>query len=317
VGTEGERRKRSDGQPPEWADGAYVARIDGLEIARFGTRAGWRQVSGGVCFEDADGERVLRVEAADRGALCVAAPLVRPDRIGREAELELRALGLSGVSSGGPTPGLDPSAFLQAWRVQNAVAIARTLRDGEPRRSLPAAIHERVWRWNRARDAYFDRLSAVEMVPCAPGAVRLVAPQHDPVTVLTAVSWSDGAPIALPEVDLVLAVDGADSVPRAIPLVALLPWLERFPRREAGYLFGRSGVVHDAGLAHWIVDDDLPAEELMAALRTLGAVRTLEVLAPGEVLDREQVEPVRAHPSDPGTLVPGSPGFRRGAPPPG
>ena len=254
-----------------WAAGPGRARLD---------------PSGAATILDVDGEEVLRLVAGagPPGSLGpvgvrVSSPVLRPDRIGLAAALALAGLGI---------PDLDPARFLRGWRALNRVAVARAFADGGARRTLPAATHERIWRWNQACDAYADRLATVEMVACSPARVRLVAPQHDPVTVLTAVCWSDAAPVVLPEVDLVLVVDGPDAVPRAIPQVALRPLLARYPRREAGFVFGRNGRIHDAGLAHWIVDDDLPPEDLLDALRTLGGVRALEPLTPGEVLDRDR-----------------------------
>ncbi|MEZ4241405.1 MAG: hypothetical protein R3F59_35685 [Myxococcota bacterium] len=245
--------------------------------------AGWSAWPGGAERRDADGEVVLRAVAAPDGGWWWSAPVPGPARIGLEAEAILRASG----------PGVpDAAAFLARWERENADAVAALAADGRPRRALGREAGLRVWRWNRCLAAYAERLWAVELLPCTPVAVRLVAPQHDPVTTLTAVVWTEGEPVALPEADLLLAVDGPDAVPRAVPMVALRPWLDRLERRAASHQFGRGGVEWDAGLAHWIVDED-DAAALVGAVRELGAVRTLEPLWPREVLDRELLDAVR------------------------
>lgn len=204
------------------------------------------------------------------------------------------AFGLDVEEPGRAVGPLDPAEFLGAWRDRNAeVCGTRVGELDAPYGTLPRSANIAVWKWNKCREAYVERLATVEMLPCFPPAVRLVVPHGDRSTVLTAAVWMAGAPIVLPEVDLVLAVEAPDLAPRVIPAVALRPWLDRFPRREAGYHFGRSGVVHDCGLPHWIVDFEDPPTALVEALRSLGSRRRLVTVAPHEVLDRETVRIAR------------------------
>lgn len=232
--------------------------------------------------------------------LALEVPVLRPDPVGRQAAAEILALsrafdlGLTG----------DPCApaaelFLERWRAHNAEVHLGAVDGDVPLRALPAARNLAIWSWNRARDAYFDRLSSVETTACCPAPVRLVALHPEDATVLTAVTWVEAAPIALPDVDLVLAVGEGDSVTRVIPMVALQPLLERFPRREADHRFGRSGVVYEVGLAHWIVDYDLPPDDLVEALRALGTHRRLVPVGPDTVLDRELLDAGRPNRTTP------------------
>ena len=223
-----------------------------------------------------------------------------------EALVEAFALDLAGPTGAPPHGGgrFDPDRALLDWRERNTRACAeelRTRRTSEldaPPATLPRATHLAIWRWNRCLEAYGERLATVEMIPCVPSPVRLVVPHGDRTTVLTAVYWEAGAPLVLPEVDLVLAAEAPDLAPVVIPQVALRPWLDAFERREAGTRFGRSGVIHDCGLPHWIVDDVLPrsrvpsGEGLGDALRSLGSRRRLVPVGPHEVLDRETVRSV-------------------------
>lgn len=243
--------------------------------------------------------------------------LPRPGIAALVAEVEVQALvaafglGVFDPQPEGMADGIySREGFLRGWRSANAAAHRDLLRGRAdlPVPTLPAARNAAVVAWNRAREAYADRLAAVESLPCTVPPVMLLAPRGDERTVLTAVAWS-GEPTALPDVDLVLASapptvrDTPDPGPaRAIPLVALRPWLTAFERRPADHRFGRHGRSHVAGLLHWIADtdarpgdlaDDRPGR-LGEALRALGTVRPLDPVPRERVLDRETVDAARA-----------------------
>ena len=224
--------------------------------------------------------------------------LFLPETFALQALPELCALvdafSLDVVGADGEPAPFDPAAFLDAWRDANTHACGLQVDELDaPHGTLPRATNIAVWMWNRCRDAYGERLSTVEMLPCLAPPVRLMVPHGDRTTVLTAVIWTAASPIVLPEVDVVLAMESPELAPQVIPVVALRPWLDRFPHREAGHRFGRWGVVHECGLPHWIVDYDTPPTGLVEALRSLGSRRRLVTVAPHEVLDREMVRIAR------------------------
>ncbi|MEQ1504082.1 MAG: hypothetical protein ABMB14_17700 [Myxococcota bacterium] len=230
-------------------------------------------------------------------ALVFELDVERSDVFGREAEAEVRALSAAFD--------LAADGFLASWRAANAIACRSAV--DRPRRTLPAATNLAVWRWNAARDPYLDRLATIEMVPCVPPPVRLVAPPADATTVLTSVQWTGCTPIVLPEVDVVVVAD--ERATRAIPMVALRPWLEGFPHRPAGHAFGRSGVVYDAGLPHWLIDFDVAPDALADAVRTLGTPRRLVAVLADDVLDRESVARHHESGSGPRPVEPTSTGW--------
>lgn len=154
------------------------------------------------------------------------------------------------------------------------------LRAGPGRAPTEAPLPAAVRTWNDTRERYLERLGTVDGAACFPLPVFRVVPSDDPRAVLTAVEWTEGMPIALPEVDVVLAsVSGvfatpiAGRPPRVIPLVMLRPWLDRFPRLGPAHRFGLRGVEHDTGLVHWLLDYDVPPPGLLEALRTQGSER--------------------------------------------
>lgn len=262
-----------------------------------GTTASYRNDATGVAFA---------FDLQDDGRLGVAPvslvlPLLRPSVFVLEAEGEVaalvRAFGLRVLDpqDSGVEASYDPEALLRSWHASNVAAHRSSGRPAE--RALPTATNVAVWSWNRAREAYDERLGTIDGLPCHAPAVALVSPAGDERTVLTAVAWCDGMPLALPEVDLVLAAcehgRGRDRAPRAIPLVALRPWLDGLPRRGADHRFGLGGMVHATGLPHWLVDTDAPPPGLLEALGSLGTTRRLDRLSPEQVLDRETVDAVR------------------------
>lgn len=197
--------------------------------------------------------------------------------------------------------GADP-AVSEAFSVVNEVA-HRMVVSGVVR-ALPRATNRAIWTWNRQRRAYGDRLVSVENVACAPARVQWVAPAGDPAAVLTAASWSQLLPIALPEVDLVFVT--LDHHTLAVPQIALRPWLERSIRRGADHEFGRSGVAYRCGLGHWLFDED-PPDDLIDLVRTVGSDRPFVRLGAADVLDRETVREARASIGAAVTLPPAPP----------
>lgn len=289
---------RTDDRPP--ATGAMRAWL--------AARPGATVTAEGVAFRDDATGVSSRYDLDERG-VAFAMDLPRPGVAALVAEGEVQAfVAAFGLQVVDPQPdGMGDGrwsrdGFLRGWRAANAAAVRDRLRGRAdlPVPTLSAARNAGVLAWNRAREAYGDRIAAVEDLPCTVPAVRLVRPRGDERTVLAAVAWS-GEPAVVPEVDLVLAsapptvrdVPSRGEV-RVIPLVALRPWLEGFERRPADHRFGRGGRSHVAGLAHWVADTDIRPGGLWDALRALGTVRALDPIAPEHVLDREAVEAARA-----------------------
>lgn len=244
-------------------------------------------------FERTDHQDGVRVP------LAFALPYLRPSFFAQEAAGELAAFveafdlevfdpQRSGLGQGA----FSAEGFLRGWRSGNLNALrARLAADpgaAATLKTLPGATLQAVWGWNRAREAYLERLGHVESSPCFAPVIFFVTPREAPTAVLTAVLWPEDAPTALPEVDLVLRTSAPGTPPQVVPRAALAPILERRERRPAGHRFGLNGVVHALPLAHHLIDEPLSPEE-HERVWSLGAVRAL-VRCPSEVvLDRETV----------------------------
>jgi hypothetical protein len=178
------------------------------------------------------------------------------------------------------------------WRTENALVVAAQ-RENRLQSSLPPlgvaprASNNAVWQWNRVRTVYGDRLAMVESLPCSvPPVVWLMGDRRS--TLLTGVVWTDLLPIALPCVDVVLVVDSYAATTRALPHIALAPWLDRCEARGAEHTFGRGGGIFRAGLPHHLVDGE-QADRLWEMARTLSNERVLRPVPADEILDREDL----------------------------
>jgi hypothetical protein len=198
----------------------------------------------------------------------------RPDLFAREAEEEVSAVIAAFDLRLEPDRAWSPAAFLAGWREGNRRAHAVLAERETPVLTLPQATNLGVWRWNRAREGYLDRLASVEGRACFVPTLFLLVPEGGG-PVRTAVVWAEHMPLALPEVDLVLALNEPGGRPLAIPLDALRPALATCERR-------------DGDLPHWFVDD--PSAELLEILDTAGRFVPFRRVDPGEVLDRETYE---------------------------
>jgi hypothetical protein len=219
----------------------------------------------------------------------------RPSYFGIEAEPELTAfvrafgLGVSDPQAEGMEEGsYSPEGFLRGWNYGNAFGY-RAIGASHPVHApatLPEAINTGVWRWNGMREAYMDLLCSVEMV-CGfvPTVYRLQ--REGESRVLTAAIWGGAMEIALPEVDLILAMQVPKDPPRVIPVDTLRPLLEASPVRLADHRFELDGRAWRAGLRHWLVDPVSP--ELAARLATEGEPWPLQGISPDQVLDAERV----------------------------
>jgi hypothetical protein len=230
----------------------------------------------------------------------------RPEVFAAEAEPELSALvaAFQFAIDDPQADGMDrgpytPEGFLRGWRTGNLMAHRALVSQGDqPAFALPLATNLGVWRWNTMREAYMQRLGTVEMATCFVPTVYLLVPpeeEGDGGPVQTAAVWSEQMQLALPEVDLVLALDEPGQPPTTIPFELLRPTLDRFERRPADHRFGIDGTTHTTGLAHWLVDfEDRPPADLSEVLTTAGRIRRFQRVASGQVLDRETLEAARA-----------------------
>ncbi|MBW2257802.1 MAG: hypothetical protein JRI25_24815, partial [Deltaproteobacteria bacterium] len=179
--------------------------------------------------------------------------------------------------------------FLSGWRAGNRFAHQAITSQHTDYTILhkPAAINRAVAAWNRVREYYMDWMGTVEMRGGFAPTVIYVKPEDAPDEVLTAAIWSEGMACALPEVDLIIAINEGEASPRAIPLDALRNLLLPYEHRPAGHTITLGEEARDCGLAHWMVDHPEPPEELITALKGLGEVRHFERIEPDMVLDEE------------------------------
>jgi hypothetical protein len=223
----------------------------------------------------------------------------RPGYFGLAAASELTAfveafrLSVSDPQADGMGDGAySAEGFLRGWNAGNASghrAILALHPDLAPA-TLPAAVNAGVWRWNQAREAYMDLLGTIEMVCGFAPTVRRLR-RGGEGRVYTAAIWGGGIEIALPEVDLVLALNEIGDTPRVIPLDALRELLADSPIREADHGLALDGRTWRAGLRHWLVDPLSPT--LKARLAREGEPWSLEGVPPDQVLDAELVEQSR------------------------
>ena len=180
--------------------------------------------------------------------------------------------------------------FLKGWNHGNAFGHYAMMQRGSAQAplTLDQATRQRVWGWNRARDAYNDLLGSIEMTPAFVPGVHLLVDDAEPTRVLTAAIWPEVIPIALPEVDVVLAMDTPQQSPRVIDWAALLSVLERYEHRGPGHTFELDGQVQNVGLGHYMLDYDEAPTSVIAAHQG-GRVRDLRRVAQDQVLDRELV----------------------------
>lgn len=179
--------------------------------------------------------------------------------------------------------------FLRGWRAGNRFTHDTITRQHPDYVVLykPAAENRAVAAWNRFRESYVEWMQGVEDKGGFVPTVMYLQPEDAPGTVLTGAMWSEATACALPEVDLIIAMNAGEEGPRAIPLDDLRNLLLPFEHRPAGHTITLGEVAHDCGLAHWVVDYPEPPVELVAALKGLGKVRHFERIEPDLVLDAE------------------------------
>jgi hypothetical protein len=222
----------------------------------------------------------------------------RPSIFGLEAAPELAAFveafawDIEDPQSEGMGDGpFSVEGFLRGWNAGNRFGYRAFLGHAEteeslPRLSLPAELHRNIWRWNRAREAYMDFTGTIEMSAGFAPTVFLLQPEGEQ-RVVSAAIWAEAMSCAMPEVDVVLAMNEPGTPPRAIPQTELRALLDVFPTRPARHEFSLDGLSHDCGLPHWLVGPEDAPPALAEALRTLGEVRQFQRVAPDSVLDRE------------------------------
>lgn len=226
----------------------------------------------------------------------------RPHVFGLEAEPEVAALveafdlQVSDPQSEGMGEGAYSRAgFLRGWDHGNAFAVrallSLDLEGREPIRALPMSCVRGVWRWNQARAPYMDRIGELDLLSCYAPTVYLMEPKSSPGEVFTAVLWAEAMPLALPEVDVVLAASSPEEPMRLVPLDELRPHFAGHPARGGEFAVLDGGPL-EVGLRHWLIESPGPA--LVEALATRGAPAELVRLSADMVLDRELVESAEA-----------------------
>jgi hypothetical protein len=249
--------------------------------AWFAARSGYRLGADSVFYDNPDTgvyfAWVWARSAADEQPISLELKTGCAEFFVLEAELEAEALcqAFDLVPAEGTGAG--------CWRAENHKVMAGQ----SPVGAAPRANNNAVWQWNRVRAVYGDRLAMVESLPCSvPQVIWLMGGRRS--TLLTGVVWTDLLPIALPCVDVVLVVDSYAGTTRALPHIALAPWLERCDARAAEHTFGRGGAIFRAGLPHHLVDGE-QADRLWEMARTLSCERVLRPVPADEILDREDL----------------------------
>ena len=234
----------------------------------------------------------------------------RPHVFGLEAERTITPLvERFGLAVSDPQiDGMDdrpytPEEFLRGWNYGNRSAHRTVMGSAEPPRTLPAARNAGIWRWNYAKDIAFDELArgvARDVPPCFVPTIMTFAVNGEHA-VTTCVVWDGGNPIAIPDVDLVVAIakERVFAAPRA-QFVALLDLHSRWSAdRQVGV---------DRRLMGLAADVFNRMEQ--PALRRMGDVmRPIQMtrIPTARVLDVELVEAARLGPQlqilDPSKLL--------------
>ena len=200
---------------------------------------------------------------------------------------------------GGMGDGEFDVGLLEAgWAAGNAFACTSILQQphaDEAVMALPTAKLLKAWQWNLHRSALQTQLGEATFVP----AILFFTDAGRPITAAT---WPDGIPIALPEVDCLLVVRDR-LAPRQwhkgfrrqrdhclVPLAVALPLLERHRRPD------------DTG---FVLDYTTPPKDVKAFVASCHAVPLrLRGFSADHVLDAELMAPARtapaAGPDDPG-----------------
>jgi hypothetical protein len=199
----------------------------------------------------------------------------RPAVFGREAAEELDALGetfeglkvVEGFEQEGPVAG-EP--FLKGWERANRMAV-RVIgqREGvEPPLTVDDETRASVWRWNRQRQDYQAELGDGIFVP----RISFFEREGE---VETGLLWTDGIPLALPQVDLVIMAlaaedeEGREVDPRLVPHEELTAELAGdFEERDEprAHLLARFDQVPKELLGHFLEEADVADPEELSAL---------------------------------------------------
>jgi hypothetical protein len=217
----------------------------------------------------------------------------RPSFFIREAETEVTAFvqafdcvafdpQINGMGEGE----YDAEKLIDGWDYGNALGYQAFL-GGNPDRAvhtLPVAALMRQWAWNRDRRWLQERLGESHFVP---KMMTLVADGQ----LMTAATWPDAAPIAVPPVDHFLVMRDELAPSR---------WFRKdrrpvlIERRAVEALFAKHRDVRPDGLHVLGYDDAEPPDDVVQFVLDLSATDIeMNGVAPDQVLDRELVEKFR------------------------
>jgi len=251
-------------------DAATVTRARLREF--FGGRSGYALLDDAVLYDSEDTgvsfsftfEELMTESDGGRPVVPVALHVstLGPSPFGLEAAEETEAFVTAlGVEVWDPQSGaegpFEAGAFLRSWRSESRKAhdeAAAKEMDFTAHPHMSDSVVKNVWQWNRGHEllaASFGRQADGVHVP----AILCVKDPGGTPRAVTAVEWKDAAPIALPEVDVVMLESalGAKSYIEWADLDPLIAeWSEEPP--QSRYAFGDNA--RTAGVAHHVLTGD-------------------------------------------------------------
>lgn len=251
-------------------------------------RAHWRDVASdnpryeneatGVTMDLGFHESPGEGEDADRAPFHVYISGLRPHVVALELAEELAALVdafdvlVNDPSDGGMGKGaFTTDGFLRSWtaysEIDHRFSLAEAANDPPP--VLSRDRLEDAWRWNRARDAFADRLGDDVFVP----SIHFAADDDPEAEVKTYVAWADGTAARVPRVDSIVT-----------------------PRKHVAW----SAIEEAIGAAkrseeilpHFVVDGDVLAR-VFEAIERAPALGMPRAVAVGDVCTKDLVDPHR------------------------
>lgn len=175
----------------------------------------------------------------------------------------------------------EPALLIRGWNHGNAFGYSAILKDPKTRsetKHLPSDVLKRSWSWNLQRRFLQGALGDSVFVP----KIMYLVLDGEPITAAT---WPDGIPIAVPEVDYFI-VPRKELAPRKffravedhtfVSYATALPVLEKHRSR---------------GRPDFVLSYESPPADVIEFVRGLPKVQpNVQGMAPDSVLDRELVQ---------------------------